>query len=92
MPPGRLDIQNPVISSPGELTSSVILATPLMSLINEQQSSLTVDTRHEQAKQKHVLMKKKREHSEEHFQKISSVSTSSEKRKLELTAEKGASN
>ena len=53
---GGLDIQSPVILSPGELTSSVILATSLMILLNEQQSSLTVDTRHEQAKRKHVLM------------------------------------
>ena len=37
-----LDIQNPVMSSPGELTGSVILATLLMILINEQQLSLTV--------------------------------------------------
>ena len=54
---GGLDIQKPVMSTPGELTSSFILATPLMILINEQQSSLTVDTSHEQAKQKHVFMK-----------------------------------
>ena len=77
------------MSTPGELTSSAILATPLMILINEQQSSSTVDTRHEQAKQRHFLMKKKRERSEEHLQNILSVSTSSEKRMMELTAEKG---
>ena len=62
-----------------------------MILITEQQSSLTVDTRIEKAKQKHVFIKKKLERSGEHLQNILSVSISSEKPILELTAENGAS-